>query len=75
MCAAYFGQATASRLARMKLNMIMSDVGWALWAAIQAKISTIDFDFWDWCVERWDRAETKIDSLEFPNWLQDVQTD
>ena len=27
------------------LQMIMSDVGWTLWAAIQAGISPIDFDF------------------------------
>ncbi len=39
VCAAYFGSASASKIARMKLNMIMSDVGWGLWAAIQEKIS------------------------------------
>jgi thiamine kinase-like enzyme len=72
MCAAYFGQAYPDKLARMKLNMIMSDVGWALWAAIQAKISTIDFDFWGWAVERWARAEAKMDSPEFPEWLAAV---
>jgi len=73
MCAAYFGEPYPDKLARMKLNMIMSDVGWALWAAIQAKISTIDFDFWGWAVERWTRAEAKMDSAEFPGWLQDVR--
>ncbi|MBI1880778.1 MAG: phosphotransferase family protein [Chloroflexi bacterium] len=74
MCAAYFGEPYPDKLARMKLNMIMSDVGWTLWAAIQAKISTIDFDFWGWAVERWARAEAKLDSAEFPGWLRDVQT-
>jgi thiamine kinase-like enzyme len=69
MCAAYFGQPYPDKLARMKLNMIMSDVGWTLWAAIQAKISTIDFDFWGWAVERWGRATTKTDSAEFEEWL------
>jgi len=73
LCAAYFGSATPALLARMKLNMIMSDVGWALWAAIQAKISKIDYDFWGWAIERWGRAEAKIDSPEFPIWLKDVQ--
>lgn len=73
LCAAYFGEATPARLARMKLNMIMSDVGWALWAAIQAKISTIEFDFWGWAAERWGRAEAKMDSPEFPAWLDFVQ--
>ena len=72
MCDAYFGQPHPDKLARMKLNMIMSDVGWALWAAIQAAISTIDFDFWGWAVERWGRATAKMDSAEFEQWLAEV---
>ena len=73
VCAAYFGEASADKIARMKLNMVMSDVGWGLWAAIQAKISTIDFDFWGWAIERWGRAEEKMDSVEFMGWVRDVQ--
>ena len=73
VCAAYFGKAAPDMIARMKLNMIMSDVGWGLWAAIQAKISTIDFDFWGWAIERWGRAEEKMDSAEFAVWLKNVQ--
>jgi thiamine kinase-like enzyme len=73
VCAAYFGQVTANTIARMKLNMIMSDVGWGLWAAIQAEISTIEFDFWGWAMDRWARAVQKMDSAEFPQWLEDVQ--
>ena len=74
VCAAYFGSASASKIARMKLNMIMSDVGWGLWAAIQEKISTIEYDFWGWAIERWGRAVEKMDSAEFPVWLKDVQS-
>jgi thiamine kinase-like enzyme len=73
VCAAYFGEATADKIARMKLNMIMSDVGWGLWAAIQTKISRIDYDFWGWATERWGRAKEKMDSQEFEGWLRDVQ--
>ncbi len=72
VCAAYFGEATPAMIARMKLNMIMSDVGWGLWAAIQAKISKIDYDFWGWAIERWGRAVEKMDSNEFEGWLRDV---
>jgi thiamine kinase-like enzyme len=72
VCAAYFGSASAEKVARMKLNMIMSDVGWGLWAAIQAKISTIDFDFWGWAIERWGRAVEKMDGEEFATWLEEV---
>lgn len=73
VCEAYFGSVSESMIARMKLNMIMSDVGWGLWAAIQAKISTIDYDFWGWAIERWGRAVEKMESEEFPVWLQQVQ--
>lgn len=73
VCAAYFGYVSPAMIARMKLNMIMSDVGWGLWAAIQANISTIDFDFWGWAIERWGRAQEKMDSAEFEGWIKDVQ--
>ncbi|MGW8225844.1 MAG: phosphotransferase [Anaerolineales bacterium] len=72
LCAAYFGELSQPMLARMKLNMIMSDVGWGLWAAIQAKISSIDFDFWGWALERWGRATEKMDSEDFEGWLAAV---
>ncbi|MEO8468167.1 MAG: choline kinase family protein [Chloroflexota bacterium] len=69
LVAAYFGEATPALLARCRLQMIMSDVGWCLWAAIQARISPIDFDFWGWAVDRWARAEAMIDGPEFEGWL------
>jgi thiamine kinase-like enzyme len=73
ICAAYFGEIRSNMIARMKLNMIMSDVGWGLWAAIQTKISMIDFDFWGWAIERWGRAVDKMHSVEFEGWMRDVQ--
>ena len=72
VCAAYFGSVSSAKIARMKLNMIMSDVGWGLWAAIQAEISSIDFDFWGWAIDRWGRAVEKMDGVEFNIWLKAV---
>jgi thiamine kinase-like enzyme len=74
LCAAYFGPDRFARegralLARMRLQMIMSDVGWTLWAAIQAAISPIDYDFWGWAQERWDRAAGSLDGPDFERWL------
>ena len=69
LVAAYFGDATPGLMARCRLQMIMSDVGWTLWAAIQAEISPIDFDFWGWAVQRWTRAEAMIDGPDFEAWL------
>jgi thiamine kinase-like enzyme len=73
VCMAYFGNPGQDKISRMKLYMIMSDVGWTLWAAIQAKISKIDYNFWGWAVERWERAVVKLDSPEFNTWLENVQ--
>ncbi len=65
LCAAYFGRDDPVQLARMELYAMMADVGWTLWAALQAQISTIDFDFWGWAVERWDRAVAVMDGEGF----------
>ena len=73
VCAGYFGEASPALLARIRLQMIMSDVGWVLWAAIQARISSIDFDFWGMAEERWARSETALDGPDFGSWLAAVQ--
>ncbi len=73
LCAAYFGEASPALLARMRLQMIMSDVGWTLWAAIQARISTIDYDFTGWAEERWARASAMLDGPDFEGWLSAVR--
>ena len=72
LCAAYFGEATPALLARMRLQMIMSDVGWTLWAAIQAAISSIDYDFWGWAEERWARASTAFEHDDFDDLLAEA---
>lgn len=72
LCAAYFGEATPALLARMRLQMIMSDVGWTLWAAIQAAISSIDYDFWGWAEERWGRASMAFGRDDFDDLLAEV---
>ena len=69
LCAGYFGEASPALLARIRLQMIVSDVAWTLWAAIQARISTIDFDFTGMADERWARASATLDGPDFEGWL------
>ncbi len=73
LCSAYFGDAPPELLGRMRLQMILSDVGWTLWAAIQAGISTIDYDFAGWAEERWARARTALDGPDFSGWIDAVR--
>jgi thiamine kinase-like enzyme len=72
LCAAYFGEATRSLLARMRLFALMSDVGWTLWGAIQAKISTLDYDFWDYASTRWNRALGILKGPDLDTWLEEA---
>ncbi|HEX9311994.1 MAG TPA: choline kinase family protein [Actinomycetota bacterium] len=71
---AYFGRADPVLLARMNLFALMSDVGWTLWGAIQATVSAIDYDFWGYASERWDRAVSVLDSEAFHRWLKEAAT-
>lgn len=72
LCGAYFGRVTPALLARMNLQALLADVGWTLWAAIQAEISAIDYDFWGWALERWERAEATFRSPVFLRWLEEA---
>jgi thiamine kinase-like enzyme len=73
LCEAYFGRLDRRQLARMNLFALMSDVGWTLWGAIQAKISTLDFDFADYYTTRWKRAVTVMGSDPFYGWLTEAR--
>jgi thiamine kinase-like enzyme len=75
LCEAYFGRPDSQQLARMNLFALMSDVGWTLWGAIQAKISTLDFDFTDYYTTRWNRALEVMDSDRFYGWLTEARRD
>jgi thiamine kinase-like enzyme len=75
MCAAYFGEAFPEMLARMKLNMVLANVGWTLWGAIQASVSGIDYDFRSWSEDRWQRARSLMNSHEFHAWLAVLESE
>ncbi len=73
LCEAYFGRADPRQLARMNLFALMSDVGWTLWGAIQAKISAVDFDFRGYYTARWERALGVLGSSDFERWLRQAE--
>lgn len=47
----------------------MSKYGWTLWASIQDGVSPIDFDFWSWGIEKYERAVAEFDGPEFDELL------
>jgi len=72
LCEAYFGRPDPRQLARMNLFALMSDIGWTLWGAIQARISTIDYDFAGYYTARWERALAIMDTDRFQIWLREA---
>ena len=72
LCEAYFGRPDRRQLARMNLFALMSDVGWTLWGAIQARISAVDFDFRAYYTERWERALQVLRSDRLEGWLAEA---
>lgn len=69
----YYGTASRSKVARARLWGLMSKYGWTLWASIQDGISDLDFDFWGWGMEKYERAVTEFDGPGFATLLDDVQ--
>ncbi len=71
----YYGRTRRSRIARARLWGLMSKYGWTLWASIQDGVSAIDFDFWTWGMEKYDRAVAEFDGPGFEHLLDEVVRD
>jgi len=69
----YYGRPLRNKVARARLWGLMSKYGWTLWASIQDGVSDIDFDFWEWGMEKYTRAVAEFDGDDFPGLLEDVQ--
>ncbi len=66
---AYFGEPRPEMTARARLQALVSQYGWTLWGAIQNSVTEIDFDFWGWAMEKYDRAVRTFDSPAFTDLL------
>jgi thiamine kinase-like enzyme len=70
---AYYGRRLRNKIARARLLGLMSKYGWMLWASIQDSRSTIDFDFWEWGMEKYTRAVAEFEGPDFERLLSEVQ--
>ena len=68
----YYGRRLRNRIARARLWGLMSKYGWTLWASIQDGVSDIDFDFWEWGMEKYERAVAEFDGPDFDRLLDEV---
>ncbi|MFL6134771.1 MAG: phosphotransferase [Nocardioidaceae bacterium] len=72
LVAAYFGKASRGKLARVRLQALVSAYGWSLWGAIQSAASSLDFDFESWGRERFEKAVRGFTGDRFTTLLEDA---
>lgn len=70
----YYGRPLRNKTARARLQGIVGKYGWTLWGCIQNATSTLDFDFWDWAIQRYESAVAEFRGPDFDRLLVDAQT-
>ena len=69
---AYYGRTTRHELARARLQGTVSQYGWTLWGCIQNGSSDLDFDFWEWGMQRYENAVEEFRGPDFARLLDDA---
>jgi len=67
---AYDGRLLRHRVARARLWALLAKYGWTLWGSIQNSVSDIDYDFWSWAMEKYERAVAEFDGPDFEGLLE-----
>lgn len=70
---AYYGRPLRHKLARARLQGTVSQYGWTLWGCIQNGASALEFDFWEWAMERYENAVEEFRGPDFDRLLADVR--
>jgi thiamine kinase-like enzyme len=68
----YCGAFDEVAYARMMLHKIVADLWWSIWAMIQVRLSKLDFDFYEYGMNRVRRLHENAAKPAFPSWLETV---
>jgi thiamine kinase-like enzyme len=72
LLAAYFGEATPERTARLKLMKVVADCWEAMWGVLQQGISTLDFDYVAYAETNFARGGEHAGDPRYGLWLRDA---
>ena len=72
---AYYGRRLRHKSARAHLQGIVGRYGWTLWGCIQSATSTIDFDFWNWGMARFEAAVADLKSPHITRLLEEAHAE
>jgi len=70
----YYGAPHRDKIARCRLWGVAAKYGWMLWASIQEGVSEIEFDYWSWGLEKYERALEELEGPLFEQLLADVSS-
>ena len=70
----YYGAHRPEKVARAWLLALTAKYGWTLWASIQSSVSTLDFDFWNWGMAKYDLAQSEFSGMYFQQALKAAST-
>jgi len=71
LLADYFAEdASARRVATLRLMRFMSDFREAMWGVVQSAISELDFDFEDYAAKHFERMAATAQHSDFETWLE-----
>jgi thiamine kinase-like enzyme len=73
LLAAYFGESTPGRLARVRLMRPMAAFWEGMWGVVQATCSELDFDFLAYADEYLGKVRGSLSNPDFPRWLEDAR--
>ncbi|OAN39631.1 choline/ethanolamine kinase family protein [Mycolicibacterium iranicum] len=68
----YYGRPLRHKTARAHLQGVVAKYGWTLWGCIQYGSSALEFDFWEWAMERYEAAVAEFRGPNYPRLLDAV---
>ena len=69
---AYYGEERPDKFARAWLYSVFAKYGWTLWGAIQDSMSDLEFDFWEWAMQKYEGAQSDFGSKFFNEQLTNL---
>jgi thiamine kinase-like enzyme len=73
LCCAYWGEHRSAKVARAMAWAIVARYGWVLWASIQEAMSTIDFDFREWGLRKWNSVLPDLQGGHYENVIKTLK--
>jgi len=74
LIACYYGAPFPDKVARARLWGVIAKYGWMLWASIQEGVSELEFDYWSWGLEKYERALEELEGPHFRRLLAEVSS-